>query len=259
MSCEVKENQMLASSPEDALAQRLAFLHEIPLFTVLKAEDLVALAKDFRVRDYRSGDIIFHQGDQSRELYLVMKGKIRVFLLSPAGDETTVIILARRHLLGEFAIIDGQPRSATAKAISACTLLEISQAKFWSHLEHTPGLALAMCKLLVSKARWTCMYAETIAQLDAASRLLHLLLLYNDEFGQMKEGGQRSVIDLGLNQTDLATLVGARRGWINSILQDWRKRGLIEFDAGKITLLDLPRIRQERDSRIAANYVERQL
>jgi CRP-like cAMP-binding protein len=111
-----------------------------------------------------------------------------------------------------------------------------------------------MCKQLVSKARWTCMYAETIAQLDAAGRLLHLLLLYNDEFGQVEEEGRRSVLDLGLNQTDLASLVGARRGWINSILQDWRKRGLIELEAGKITFLDLPRIRHERDSRIAAHF-----
>jgi hypothetical protein len=60
------------------------------------------------------------------------------------------------------------------------------------------------------------------------------------------------VLELGLNQTDLATLVGARRGWINTILQDWRKRRLIEYEAGKIILLDLPRIRQERDSRFAA-------
>jgi CRP-like cAMP-binding protein len=243
---------MAAPSSPDNLSPYLAFLYEVPLFMALQAEDLAALANDFRAREYRPGEIIFHQGDQSRDLYVVMRGKVRVFLLSPRGDETTIIILARRHLLGEFAIMDDQPRSATAKAISACTLLEISHAKFWRHLEHTPGLALAMCKQLTSKARWTCMYAETIAQLDAAGRLLHLLLLYNDEFGQMEEGGQRAILDLGLNQTDLATLVGARRGWINNILQDWRKRGLVEYEAGKIILLDLPRIRQERDSRVTA-------
>jgi CRP-like cAMP-binding protein len=131
--------------------------------------------------------------------------------------------------------------------------LVISQAKFLHHLEQTPGLALAMCKQLVGKARWTSMYAQTIAQLDAAGRLLHLLLLYNDEFGQIEEEGRRSVLDLGLNQTDLASLVGARRGWINSILQDWRKRGLVEYASGVITLLDLPRIQQERDRRIVVH------
>lgn len=239
--------------PAEIPAHYLDFLGEVPLFASLSEENLRLLACDFRAREYRPGEVIFHQGDQSQDLYLVLKGKIRVFLLSPNGEETTIVLLSRCHLLGEFAIIDDQPRSATAKAISACTLLEISQSKFLRHLEQTPGLALALCKLLVGKARWTCMYAETIAQLDAAGRLLHLLLLYNDEFGQIEEGGRRSVLDLGLNQTDLASLVGARRGWINSILQDWRKRGLVEYDSGVITLLDLPRIQQERNRRIAVH------
>ncbi|MCK6628732.1 MAG: Crp/Fnr family transcriptional regulator [Anaerolineae bacterium] len=242
----------MPAPPAEILAHHLTFLRGVPLFATLSEENLRALAHDFRAREYRPGEIIFHQGDQSQDLYLVLRGKIRVFLLSPRGDETTIVLLFRRHLLGEFAIIDGQPRSATAKAISACTLLAISQAKFLRHLEQTPGLALAMCKQLVGKARWTSMYAQTIAQLDAAGRLLHLLLLYNDEFGQIEEEGRRSILDLGLNQTDLASLVGARRGWINSILQDWRKRGLVEYDSGVITLLDLPRIQQERDRRIAA-------
>jgi CRP-like cAMP-binding protein len=243
---------MPAPTFQEALSQRAALLQEVPLFAALNNEELTALAGEFRVREYRAGDTIFHQGDQSRELYVVMKGKVRVFRLSPGGDETTIVILARRHILGEFAVIDGEPRSATAKAISACILLEISQDKFWRYLETIPTLAVTMCKQLVGKARWTSMYASTIAQLDAAGRLLHLLLLYNEEFGQIEAGGQRSVLELGLNQTDLATLVGARRGWINTILQDWRKRRLIEYEAGKIILLDLPRIRQERDSRIAA-------
>ena len=107
-----------------------------------------------------------------------------------------------------------------------------------------------MCRLLVSKARWTTMYAETIAQLDAAGQLLHLLLQYNEEFGRAEEDDKRYILELGLNQTDLASLIGAKRGWVNHILQDWRNRGLIEFDRGNIIILDLPRVRAERDGHI---------
>ena len=58
------------------------------------------------------------------------------------------------------------------------------------------------------------------------------------------------MLDLSLNQADLASLVGARREWVNRILRDWRQRGLIEYNAGRITILDLPRVEAERDSRI---------
>jgi hypothetical protein len=51
----------------------------------------------------------------------------------------------------------------------------------------------------------------------------------------------------------LASLVGARREWINRLLRDWQKRGLVTYEAGKIIILDLPRAKQERDSRIEAN------
>ena len=51
-------------------------------------------------------------------------------------------------------------------------------------------------------------------------------------------------------------MVGARREWVNRILSEWRRRGLLEFDNGLITILDLPRVRAERDSRIEANSSE---
>jgi CRP-like cAMP-binding protein len=104
--------------------------------------------------------------------------------------------------------------------------------------------------------RWTAAYAEAIAQFDAAGRLLHILLLYNKQFGREVEAGKRYVLDLSMNQADLASLVGARREWINRILQDWRRRGLLEHEDGKITLLDLPAVVRERDSRIEAHFGE---
>ena len=105
---------------------------------------------------------------------------------------------------------------------------------------------------LVAKTRWTAAYAETIARYDAAGRLLHILLLFNEKFGEEKPD-QTYILDLGLNQTDLASLVGVRREWVNRILQYWSKKKLVEFEGGKLVILDLARAKQERDSRLEAN------
>ncbi len=104
----------------------------------------------------------------------------------------------------------------------------------------------------MQKLDWTASYAESIAQFDAAGRLLHILLYYAERYGQKLEG-KGYKIDLSLNQTDLASMVGARREWINRLLADWRKRGLLEYDRGVIHILDLERVIAERDSRIEAN------
>lgn len=109
---------------------------------------------------------------------------------------------------------------------------------------------MSLNRLLIEKLRWTAAYAAAAAQYDAAARLLHILLLYNEKFGEEVLPGKKYVLDFSLNQTDLASLVGARREWVNRLLSDWRKRGLIEYEAGKIIILDLPRVERERDDRI---------
>jgi len=239
-------------SSQDRLSKRIAFLNQVFLFADLNPQDLTILADDFCLREYDKGEIIFHQGDHSRELYIVMKNKVRIFKTSPSGDETTLCIFGVHHVIGEFAVIDGKPRSATAQAIGRCTLLQMTPDRFLQRMREMPDLALGTCKLLAAKARWTAAYAETIAQYDAAGRLLHILLLYNEQFGQEQVAGKRYVLDLALNQTDLASLVGARREWVNRLLRDWRKRGLVEYAAGTVILLDLPGVVAERDRRIEA-------
>ncbi len=249
---------MGTSSRQEALpeGERVAFLRKVPLFADLSEAELRALAADFRLRHYQKNETIFRQGDYSRELYVVVTGKVRIFKISPSGNETSIHISSTGDIIGEFATIDGQPRSATAKAVGRCALLEMAGDKFLWHMREIPDLALAMNLLLVGKMRWADAYMETIAQYDAAGRLLHILLLYNEQFGEEVEVGKRYVLDLALNQSDLASLVGARREWINRILHDWRSLGLIEYQAGKIIILDLPRVQQERDRRIEAYHTD---
>lgn len=237
---------------DETLSRRIGFLKSVPLFAGLREDDLATLVNDFRLSEYGRGETIFHQGDHGRELYIVVRGKVRIFKTSPSGNETSINIFASRDVIGEFSVLDDLPRSATAKAIGPCALLAVTQERFLRHMREMPDLAMAVARLLVSKVRWTAAYAETIAQFDAAGRLLHILLFYNEQFGREVEAGKRYVLDLSLNQADLASLVGARREWINRILQDWRRRGLLEFKGGKINILDLPAVVRERDGRIEA-------
>jgi CRP/FNR family transcriptional regulator len=236
----------------DRLSRRIALLKNIPLFAELTEADLATLVDDFQLKRYDADEVIFHQGDTSRELYVILTGKVRIFKTSLSGNETSLQIFSPHGTIGELASIDDRPRSATAKAIVPSDLLVMTPDRFLHHMRTKPDLALSMTRLLARKLRWTAAYAEAVVQYDCAGRLLYILLLYNEQFGEEEEAGKRYVLDLSMNQTDLASLVGARREWVNRLLQDWRKRGLIEYHAGKLTILDLPRVEAERDSRLEA-------
>lgn len=241
-----------ASADPTQIAKRVAFLKQTPPFAALCEKDLVELSHDMNPRQYLRKHIVFRQGDAGTDLFVVLKGKVRIFEITPTGNETTITFCSTGDIIGEFAVLDERPRSATAQAIEPCTLLQISREKFLAHLRKMPELGLQLSRLLVAKLRWTTEFAQTIAQYDAAGRLLHILLYYNGRFGDEQVAGKRCVLDLGLNQTDLASLVGVRREWINHLLRDWQRRGMIEHRGGKIFILDLPRVVAERDSRLEA-------
>ena len=234
-------------------ARRVALLKEMPIFADLTEKELAQVVEDLRLREYAKGEPVFRQGDESREVYFVLKGKIRIFRISPSGNETSIAIFTTDDVIGELAAIDYEPRSATAEAVNPVQLLAMSQERFLYHLQAMPRLSMGLARLLARKLRWTASYAESIAQFDAAGRLLHIILLNAERYGEAHPGGQQIVVDIGLNQSDLASMVGARREWINRILSEWRRRGLLEFENGVITILDLPRVVAERDSRLEAN------
>ena len=250
-------NYTLESTMQDErTAQRLARLRINPVFAELNDVELGALVESFRAREFGRDEILFRQGDDSKEVYVILSGRVRIFKISPSGHETTIAIFGEHDLIGEMAALDGRTRSATAKTITPVTLLSMVQDRFVAHAESMPKLGFGLARLLSLKLRWTASYAESIAQFDAAGRLLHILLAHNERYGQEIEPGKRYLIDLGLTQGDLASMVGARREWINRILSDWKRRGLLEFNKGAITILDLPRVVAERDSRIEANLGE---
>lgn len=259
---------LMADAKSDPRTEkRIAMLKEMTVFSGIRDGDLSTILEDLRLREYQRDDLIFRQGDESRQVYFVLKGKVRVYRISPSGSETSIDIFSMHDVLGELSALDNQPRSATAKAITTVSLLSMAQESFTHHLESTPGLALGLARVLSRKLRWTSAYAESIAQFDAAGRLLHIILLNNERYGEPlpvdgqvqgapKTGARKqSVVNIGLNQTDLASMIGARREWVNRILSDWRKRGLLEFENGVITILDVQRVVEERDSRLEANHM----
>lgn len=248
-----KTHLMREFSHSTSLADKLAFLKQVPLCAYLSEKELTAFSQDLKLREYAKGQIVFDQGDPGHFLSIVLHGKIRVFRLTPSGLETTLTVSGTGDLIGEVAAIDQLSRSASARAIGKCSLLQMSAETFIRYIREHPNLALGLMDVLVAKLRWTAAYAETIARYDAAGRLLHILLLLNERFGEEQQPGQRYLLDLGLNQTDLASLVGVRREWVNHILQYWSKSKLIEYEGGKLTILDLARVKQERDSRLEAN------
>jgi CRP/FNR family cyclic AMP-dependent transcriptional regulator len=233
------------------LERKVSFLKGVAPFKNLSDPTLEQVAGSFRLRKYKNRDTIIHQGDTTCDFCVIKTGKIRILTINETGDESCLRVLASSDVFGELSAFDNEPRSASAQAIGPCTILMMQHHDFIGYLKEFQDLALEFIQFLSEKLRWTTHFSHTLAQYDTAGRLIHLIPHYKERFGKEIAAGKIYELDLSLNQTDLASMVGARREWLNRLLQKWRKKGYITYSRGTITILDLPALIAERNRRMA--------
>ena len=215
----------------------VTLLQKAPFFAPLNAPEREALAQRLVKRTFAKGMIIFHKGSPGRSLYIIESGKVRIFLLSSAGQEVSVNVYGPGEVFGELSVLDGLPRSAGAMVLETTVAYTLYRDDLLQCIQAYPSLANSIIRSLSSRLRYTTRCIEDLAFLDVSGRVAAKLLELSDRYGQQ---GNVVEIDLRLTQTDLATWVGARRESVNKVLSNLREQGLIDVDGQKITILDLP-------------------
>ncbi|MFC5835142.1 Crp/Fnr family transcriptional regulator [Nonomuraea insulae] len=217
-----------------------AVLAEIPLFRVLGENGIQSAARAGMARRYRSGQIIFHQGDPGESLHVLLDGLVKVVFTTEHGDEIVLNMLGRGDTFGEMALLDGSPRSASIVTARPAWVFALPRARLLELMREHPGLADEFLRLLGRMVRRLTDQAADLAFLDLGGRLAKLLLQLADKHGQ-----DDGVVDLpGLTQSDLAALIGASRPAVNRALQSLVGRNLIAVKGRTITLLDVAALRK---------------
>jgi CRP/FNR family cyclic AMP-dependent transcriptional regulator len=94
------------------------------------------------------GDVIFQDGDAPDVMYAVKEGQVSIRV-----REKEIEIVGPNGLFGEMALIDDEPRSATAVAMTECQLVPVDRRRFEHLVEHWPGFSLSVMKLMVDRIR----------------------------------------------------------------------------------------------------------
>lgn len=213
----------------------VTILQKVSFFSRLSGQELEALAACLTKRTFGKGTIIFHKGSPGRNLYIIVSGRVRIFLLSSSGQEVSVNVYGPGDVFGELALLDGLPRSAGAMVMEKTVVHTLHRDDFWRLLADSPQMAVSIIQGLTSRLRYTTAGMEQQAFLDVNGRVAAKLLELADRYGLEGEGIE---IDLRLTQTELASWVSARRESVNKVLGAFREQGLIEVDGQRITILD---------------------
>lgn len=104
-------------------------------------------------KNFKSGDIIMHQGDAGNSAYIIESGKVEIVLKQGHGTERNVGTRGPGAVIGEMSIIDNAPRTATIRAIEDCTLLEITSDEFASRLKNADPLLRMTIQVILTRYR----------------------------------------------------------------------------------------------------------
>jgi len=187
-------------------------------------------------RVYEEGAIIFMRGDPGDSLCGVVSGRVRISVSRPGGKEIFLNIMAPGDTFGEIALLDGEPRTASATAIVRTELFIIPRKQFLPLLVSEPRLASHLIQLLCRRVRWTAQLMEDSALLTIAARIAKRLLGLARLHGRQTAGGTR----LNISQEELAQFLGVSRQIVNQHLQGWKAKGWILAGRGNVTIADVP-------------------
>jgi CRP/FNR family transcriptional regulator, cyclic AMP receptor protein len=206
--------------------QAAELLSRTRLFAGLDADALVRIARQTHERSYRKGSIIFHEGDRGDAFYVVARGTVKIFVSSPRGEEMVLATLQPPDGLGEIALLDDGPRTASAEAIDTVSLLAFTRETFQELLHQDRTIADSMLRSAGRLFRRITSQAADLVFLDLEGRVAKLLVAMAEERGQQRDDG--IVLDLVLTQGELASMVGGSRQSVNQILHALASRGFLD-------------------------------
>jgi len=215
---------------------------QVSLFADLPDEDIRALMAVARKRTFRAGEVIFHREDVGQVLYVIKEGKVNICLISPEGQEISLVVLGKGDFFGELAILDGLPRSTDAIALERVECYTLQRSDFHNAIMKNPKIAIQVLEILSRRLRKTDDKVEDLVVLDVYGRVAKKLLDLAHEHGVQVEDGIR--IDIRLTQQDLASMVGASRESVNKVLGYFTDKGYISSDKHKITIHRVNELKQ---------------
>lgn len=226
---------MRASTPE---AARIAgLLAEIPLFQPLTAEERERLAARMRPRRFAKGEIVFHKDDPATHLFVIAAGSVKISIQEESGREVLVAVYRGGDVVGELALFDDGPRSASVTALAETLTYALSGADLFDVLERNPRAMRVLLARLTRIVRRLSGQVGDFVFLDLESRVAKYLL----DLSELSP--ERTEVDL--TQDDLAAFVGGTRTAVNRCLADLSKAGAISTARRHIEIVDRDKLREQ--------------
>lgn len=218
----------------------LEAVREIPLFSELRADDLLTIIGTSALVHAPKGTLLFQEGETYRGFYVVVEGGVKIYKLTPDGKETMLHAIGRFQPLGEIPMFVGGGYPAHAETLSDSTLLLVHREGFLEQLRANPDLALRMLAGLAKRLKEMGAKLEKLMSLDVRTRLVRWLL---DEVARQNPTSVEPVITLPGTKSLLAAQLGTVLETLSRTFRKLEAEGLVKVSGRRIHIRDLAALR----------------
>jgi len=182
-------------------------------------------------RNYKPGEIIFSEGSEATGFFVLIRGRVKIFKLSPEGKEQILHFIEPGEPFAEAALFADSLYPAHAESLKEGAAIFFPRVAFERLIKKDPGLAMNMLAILSRRLKYFARLVEDLSLKEVPQRLAAYLIYLSDTRGHALD------MDLGISKGQLASLLGTIPETLSRILNKMAAQGFIEVKGRRMKLL----------------------
>jgi CRP-like cAMP-binding protein len=216
------------------------FLAGSPLFSGLSHDELFRIAKICQIRSYAKGEMIFSVGEACEAFHIVVSGQVKLFVVSPAGQEKVIEIISPGQSFAEALVFLNKPYILSAQALVDTILVNVSKRGVVGEIEQDPHFALHMLAGVSRRLHGLIQDVEAYALRNGMQRLIGYLLR---DVEMDTAGGQKAVtVSLPASKATIASRLSLTPEYFSRVLHELEAQQLITIDRREIRIPDVQKL-----------------
>lgn len=214
------------------------FISVLPLFSDLDATEVLRLSAGCQLRRFERGDMVFRVGEPCDSFHVVVVGQVKLFVLSPAGQEKVIELVAPGNSFAEALMFLGKPCMVNAQALADSLLLTVHRQTVLDELQRDARFALRMLAGLSRRLHGLVRDVQAYTLQSGVQRVIGYLL--REQGGN--EGGAIVTVSLPVSKATVASRLSLTPEYFSRVLRELEQAGLIEIDKRDIRVPDVGRL-----------------
>ncbi|CAN5388262.1 Crp/Fnr family transcriptional regulator [soil metagenome] len=226
---------------EDEL--KIGLLREVDLFADMTPAQLGEISQTLPMRTCLVGGMVTSPDDDDDErLYIVKRGRVRLYRLTPDGKQLTLEILDKGRIVGRMSWLGQELADVYAEAVEDALICTFTPDELQRLIDRFPSVGVNIIRYLSDRLASSEREREVMAFRSVEQRLASRLVELLDRFGQPAEIGMS--IDARLTQQELADMIGTSRETLATTISSLRERRIVEMQNQRVVILNVDALRR---------------